>query len=399
MRKIVGPCNCAALSFIVSRRLFFASLRPCVKQKMPQGIYKKWRAKTQSLKGIQETHIILLSPALAFTFSRNIDAITNIRGWRAFCNFTAMAHDHEHDHHHHGVITLTNVNGAFILGIVLNFAFVIVEAIWGLIIHSLSLLSDAGHNLADVGALALSLLAFKLLKVKGNEKYTYGYRKTSILVALFNAMVLLVSIGAIMYEGVHRFFNHEAVPGLTIAIIAGIGIVVNFTSALVFRRDKDKDLNVKSAYLHLMADAAISLGLVIGGIVIYYTGWYWVDPLLSLIVAGVILISTWRLLMDSLRLSLDGVPINVNLTSVRTAALKIAGVKDLHHIHIWAISTTENAITAHLVLKQDVNVQQEQSIKRTLKHELLHLNVQHITLETERENEPCAARACDVSTV
>lgn len=314
-----------------------------------------------------------------------------------------MAHNHDHHghdgHHHHHAVALTNVNTAFIIGIVLNFAFVIIEAVYGLIIHSLSLLADAGHNLADVGALGLSLLAFKMLKVKSSEKFTYGYRKTSILVALFNAMVLLVSIGAIIYEGIHRFFNHEPVKGLTISVVAGIGIVVNFVSAIVFRRDKDKDLNIKSAYLHLMADAVISLGLVIGGIIIYYTNWYWVDPALSIIVAVVILFSTWRLLTDSLRLSLDGVPENIEMTAITNAAIKIPGVKDLHHVHIWAISTTENALTAHLVLKNEVTLVQEQHIKSDLRHSLLHLNVHHVTLETERENEPCATQVCDATNV
>lgn len=313
-----------------------------------------------------------------------------------------MAHNHDHSghegHHHHHSVVLTNVNSAFVIGIVLNFVFVIVEAVYGLLIHSLSLLADAGHNLADVGALGLSLLAFKLVKVKGNEKYTYGYRKTSILVALFNGMVLMVSIGAIIYEGIHRFFNTEQVQGLTISVVAGIGIAVNFTSAIIFRRDKDKDLNIKSAYLHLMADAAVSAGLVIGGIIIHYTGWYWVDPALSIIVAVIILFSTWRLLVDSLRLSLDGVPENVAMDDVKNAAEKIPGVKNLHHIHVWAISTTENALTAHLVLKNDTTVQQEQHIKEDLRHRLLHLNIHHVTLETERENDTCAVQACDKAT-
>lgn len=307
-----------------------------------------------------------------------------------------MEHNHNHSghNHHHGPVTLTNVNSSFVIGIALNFVFVIVEVIYGLITHSLSLLADAGHNLADVGALGLSLLAFKLLKVKGNNKYTYGYRKTSILVALFNAMVLLLSIGAIIYEGIHRFFDHVEVKGLTISLIAGIGIAVNFGSALIFRRDKDKDLNIKSAYLHLMADAAISLGLVIGGIIIYYTKWYWVDPALSIIVAIVILISTWHLLMDSLRLSLDGVPDGIDMNEVKKTAEKLKGVSNLHHIHIWAISTTENALTAHLVLKNNISAEEEQHIKADLRHKLLHLNIHHVTLETEREFEPCAGENC-----
>jgi cobalt-zinc-cadmium efflux system protein len=308
-----------------------------------------------------------------------------------------MEDHHGHTHHHHDhAATLTNVNTAFIIGISLNFLFVIIEVVAGLFIHSLSLLSDAGHNLADVGALALSLLAFKLLKVKSNKQFTYGYRKTSILVALFNAMVLLLSIGAIVYEAIHRFLQPEPVQGNTIAIIAGIGIIINFSTALLFMRDKDKDINIKSAYLHLMSDAIVSLGLVIGGIIIFYTNWFWIDSVLSIVVALVILLSTWRLLKDSLRLSLDGVPANIELDEINATAMKVKGVKDFHHVHIWAISTTENALTAHLVLPVNTSFEEEKKIKSDLKHQLLHKNIQHITLETERENEHCEATVCVV---
>jgi len=302
-------------------------------------------------------------------------------------------HSHHHDHHHHSVV-LTQVNTAFIVGITLNFLFVLIEAIVGLSIHSLSLLSDAGHNLADVGSLALSLLAFRMLKVRANENYTYGYRKTSILVALFNSMVLMVSIGAIMYEAAHRFLNPEPMPGKTIAIVAGIGILINATTALMFLRDKDKDLNIKSAYFHLMSDALVSFGLVVGGIIMFYTQWFWIDSALSMLVAFVILFSTWKLLKDSLRLSMDGVPENIHLDHIKATALKIAGVKDLHHIHIWAISTTENALTAHLVLQQEITIEQEQQIKHELKHQFEHQSIHHITLETERENETCKTQIC-----
>ena len=301
--------------------------------------------------------------------------------------------EHNHSHHDHSPI-LRNVNTAFIVGICLNFLFVIIEVIVGLFIHSLSLLSDAGHNLADVGALTLSLLAFRMLKVKSNEYYTYGYRKTSILVALFNAMILLVSIGAIIYEAIHRFINPEPVSGTTISIVAGIGIVINGLTALMFLRDKDKDMNIKSAYLHLMSDALVSVGLVIGGIVMYYTHWFWIDSLLSVIIAVVILLSTWRLLKSSLRLSLDGVPENIHIEELKTTALKIEGVKDFHHIHVWGISTRENALTAHLVFQNNISMEQEQQIKHKLKHELEHKNIHHITLETERENENCEAEDC-----
>ncbi|QEC66561.1 cation transporter [Panacibacter ginsenosidivorans] len=303
------------------------------------------------------------------------------------------SHEHVHHHHHHNV-TLTNVNRAFVIGITLNFLFVVIEVITGLYIHSLSLLSDAGHNLADVGALALSLLAFRLMKVKSNKKYTYGYRKTSILVALFNAAVLLISIGAIVYEALHRLLNPEELPGKTIAIVAGIGIVINTVTALFFFSNKEKDLNIKSAYLHLMSDAVVSLGLVIGGIVIFYTNWFWIDSLLSIIIAIVILLSTWHLLKSSLRLSLDGVPEGISLDDIKATAMKVPGVAGLHHIHIWAISTTENALTAHLVINNNATNEQEKIIKHELKHALQHKNIHHITLETERENEPCGKEEC-----
>ena len=262
-----------------------------------------------------------------------------------------MEHTHSHHHHNH-LPTLLNVNTAFIVGILFNFLFVVIEVIIGLLIHSLSLLSDAGHNLADVGALALSLLAYRLLKVKPNENYTYGYRKTSILVALFNSVVLLVSIGAILFEAMHRLFHPEPLPGSTIAIVAGIGIIINAATAILFFKDKDKDLNIKSAYLHLLSDALVSFALVIGGIAIYYTHLFWIDSALSIIIAIVIFISTWGLLKNSLRLSLDAVPENINMKDIKATALKVKGVIELHHIHIWAISTTENALTAHLVLSR-----------------------------------------------
>jgi len=303
-------------------------------------------------------------------------------------------HGHHHDHHH--AVTLTSVNTAFIVGISLNLVFVVIEVIGGFMIHSLSLLSDAGHNLADVAALALSLLAFKLLKVKSNKKYTYGYRKTSILVALFNSLILVLSIGAIVYEAAQRFFHPQPVQGNIIAIIAGAGIAINGLTALLFLRNKESDMNIKSAYLHLMSDAFVSLGIVIGGIIIIYTGWFWVDSVLSIIIAIVILFSTWGLLKDSLRLSLDGVPADIELDEIKEIAMNVKGVKDFHHVHIWAISTTENALTAHLVLPPGTSNEEELSIKSDLKHQLLHKNIQHITLETERDNQHCETTVCKV---
>lgn len=302
-----------------------------------------------------------------------------------------MGHDHGHTH---GPPVLTGVSTAFTIGIWLNFLFVVVEAVVGFRIGSMSLLSDAAHNLADVGTLVLSLVAFRLLKVKANEHFTYGYRKTSILVALFNSVILLVSIGAIAFEAVHKALYPQPLPGSTIAIVAAIGVVINGTTAFFFLREKEKDINVKSAYLHLLSDTLVSAGIVIGGIAIVYTGWYWVDGALSLVVVTVILVSTWRLLRESLKLSLDGVPENLSVKDITDRALRFDGVVGLHHVHVWALSSTENALTAHLVLCKGVSHERERTIKEELRHELLHQHIQHVTLETEWENEPCEAKNC-----
>jgi cobalt-zinc-cadmium efflux system protein len=306
-----------------------------------------------------------------------------------------MAHDHAHDHHdHHHAITLTHVSTAFVIGIVFNFLFVVIEVIVGLYIHSLSLLSDAGHNLADVASLALALLAFRLAEVKPSDTYTYGYRKTSILIALFNALVLVASVGAIAYEAAHRFLQPEPLPGGVIAIVAGIGIFINGGTALLFIKQKDKDLNVKAAYLHLASDALVSLALVIGGMAIFFTGLYIIDAILSIAVAVVIITSTWKLLKDSLRLSLDGVPDTIDLDEVKTVIKKVAGVKDIHHVHIWAIGTTVNALTAHIVLDDTVTSETEVAIKHKIRHQLEHLNIHHATLETEHMGQNCEAAMC-----
>jgi len=313
-----------------------------------------------------------------------------------------MAHDHskhnhaEHSHagHQHAPV-ITNLNKAFIIGIILNLAYVIIQVIIGLRINSLSLLSDAGHNFLDVAGLALAMIAFKLSGSKSTEKYTYGYKKSSILISLLNAVILLISIGAIGYEAIFRFQNPQPLPGTTIAIIAGIGILINGISAFMFFKDKESDINVKAAFLHLASDALVSLGLVVGGITIHYTSLYWIDPLLSIIVCMVIIASTWRLLKDSLRLSLDGVPDNVNLQQIKESILKMEGVIGFHHLHIWAISTTQNALTGHLVVSHELSNSQISALKQNIKHNLAHFNIQHPTLETETET--CVEKGCGES--
>lgn len=298
---------------------------------------------------------------------------------------------HENHHHNHGSVTeLKNVKTAFYVGIALNFLFVLVEVIAGLIIHSLSLLSDAGHNLLDVVSLALSLLAYRLVKVEASENYTYGYRKTTILVALFNGVVLLVSIGAIGYEAIKHLFSPSPLPGFSIAWVAAAGIIINGVTAFMFMKNKEKDMNIKAAYLHLLSDALVSVALVIGGIIIYYTKWYWIDAALSLIVAFVIIKSTWKLLKSSLRLSLDGVPENVDINKIQETIAAINGVENIHHVHVWAISTTTNALTAHVLVNDNISMKEADKLKAVIKHELEHLNIHHATLEFEHSMKNCA---------
>ncbi len=309
------------------------------------------------------------------------------------------SHDHSHGfghHHHDHTPKIDNINTAFVIGIILNSAFVIIEVITGLITGSLSLLTDAGHNLSDVAALALALLAFKLTKVGSNKQYTYGYKSSTIIVSLINAFVLIGGIAIIVYEAISRFMHPQTIEGATIAWVAFIGIGVNAITAWLFTRgdkSKDKDLNVKGAYLHMAIDAIVSLGVVISGIIIYFTHLYWIDSVVSLIIGFVILGGTWNLLKDSLRLALDGVPKEMNLEKIKAELLKVKGVIDVHHVHVWALSTTENALTAHLVVNEEY-MPQFDSMKHDLRHRLEHLEINHSTFEPEFSTEKCAQVDC-----
>jgi len=294
-----------------------------------------------------------------------------------------MSHDHEH--HHHSV-NVTSLNKAFIIGIVLNLIFVVTEFGAGLWFNSLALLSDAGHNLSDVVSLVLAMLAFKLAKVKANDKYTYGYKKSTILVSLLNAVILLIAVGAILVESIEKLQHPSEVPGTAIAWVAGIGVIINGVTAMLFMKDKEKDLNVKGAYLHMAADALVSIGVLASGLIINWTGFYIIDPIIGIVVAIVILISTWRLLHDSIRLSLDGVPVGIDTEKIIETINSTPGVKSVHHVHIWAISTTEVALTAHIVMKQ---VEQMEAIKNEIRHRLTDSGINHATLEFETVAEHC----------
>jgi len=304
-------------------------------------------------------------------------------------------HSHGHGHHHHDhTPKLDHLNTAFIVGIVLNSAFVVLEVIAGLWSHSLSLLTDAGHNLSDVAGLALALLAFKLTKVSANSEYTYGYKRSTIIVSFFNALVLFIAVGFIGYEAVMRFIHPETIEGGTMAWVAFAGIGINAVTAYLFVKDKDKDLNIKGAYLHMAVDAIVSFGVVISGLIIYFTHIYWIDSAVSLIVAIVILRGTWSLLTDSLRLEMDGVPKEMDVDKIKLELMKAKGVVDVHHIHVWALSTTENALTAHLVIDHNTAITFD-SIKHDLRHRLEHLSITHSTFEPEFADEKCVHVDCD----
>lgn len=304
------------------------------------------------------------------------------------------SHSHGHGHHHHDhAPKLDHLNSAFIWGIVLNSVFVVVEAATGFFTHSLSLLTDAGHNLSDVASLALALLAFKLSKVNANSQYTYGYKRSTIIVSFFNAVILFVAVGFIIYEAVMRFMNPEVVSGGTMAWVAFIGIAINGFTAWLFVKDKDKDLNVKGAYLHMAVDAIVSLGVVVSGVIIYFTNLYWIDSVVSLIIGFVILRGTWSLLTASLRLEMDGVPAEMDIEKIRAELMKCDGVVNAHHIHVWALSTTENALTAHLLIKPEAMANFD-NIKHDLRHRMEHLDITHCTFEPEFSEEECKQPEC-----
>jgi cobalt-zinc-cadmium efflux system protein len=307
-----------------------------------------------------------------------------------------MAHNHDHHHHHHHAPPISDGdNGrAFVVGIGLNAIFVIVEVVAGLMNNSMSLLTDAGHNLSDVASLVLSLIAFRLAKKKSTEKFTYGYKKTTILAALFNAVFLLIAIGILGFESVTRLLHPEKVAGNVIAWVAGAGIFVNVTTALMFFKNRNTDLNIKSAYLHMMSDALVSLGVVAGGILIIYTGWNWVDPLIGLVIMIVILLGTWSLLTDSFRLSMDAVPPDINIREIKDLITRQKNIVEVHHVHIWALSTTENALTAHVSLNEDLDFDEKMSLVKDLKHELMHHQIQHSTIEIETALSDCAQKDC-----
>lgn len=301
-----------------------------------------------------------------------------------------MNRAHEHAHHH----ATPDFNRAFLVGVTLNVAFVVIEAAFGLWSNSLALLTDAGHNAGDVLGLLLAWGAAALARKKPSLRRTYGYSRATILASLASGLLLLAAVGAIAWEAVGRLLEPVQPSGLTIIVVAAVGVVINTATALMFLRGKDHDLNIRGAFLHMAADAAVSLGVVLAGILLLWKGWAWVDPVISLVIAGVIFWSTWGLLRDSLNLAVDAVPRDIDPERVRAYLQGLPGVKDQHDLHIWAMSTTDTALTAHLVMSP----MPESDHFLNEVGEQLHreFGIDHATIQLERAGVgvPCRQRDC-----
>ncbi len=265
------------------------------------------------------------------------------------------SHDHDHGgHDHHGggghVHAAASFGNAFAIGIALNAGFVVLEVVYGLLSNSVALLADAGHNVSDVLGLAVAWSAALLSKRAPTQRFTYGLGGTSILAALFNASFLLVVIGGLSWEAILRFWDPQPVAGKTVMIVAGAGILINGVCAWLFASGRSGDLNIRGAFMHMAADALVSAGVVIAGLAILLTGWLWLDPAASLIINAIIVWGTWGLLRDSVTMSLAAVPSGVKADEVGAFLSAAAGVEEIHDLHIWSMSTTETALTAHLVM-------------------------------------------------
>ena len=285
----------------------------------------------------------------------------------------AAGHTHNHAPQSFGT--------AFAIGTALNIAFVIIEATFGFLSNSTALLADAGHNLSDVVGLVVAWIASALARRAPSARYTYGLRSSSILAALFNAMFLLTAVGAIAWEAFQRFAHPEPVAGKTVMVVAAAGIVINGITAWLFASGRKGDINIRGAFLHMAADAAVSAGVVVAGGIILLTQWHWVDPVVSLVICVVIMWSTWGLLQDSIRMSLAAVPPGVNPSEVRSFLRQLPGVTQLHDLHIWPMSTTETALTCHVIMPSG---HPGDGFLMEAAHELEHrFEIGHVTIQIE----------------
>lgn len=294
------------------------------------------------------------------------------------------------EHHHHDSV---NYGFAFGFGIILNMLFIIVEVVYGILGDSLALLADAGHNLSDVLGLAIAWIAVWLGKKAPTTNRTYGYKRSSILAALFNAIFLLIAIGGIAWEAIQRFSSPASVNGTTVITVAIIGIVINAITALLFMSGRKHDLNIRGAFLHMFADAIVSLGVVVAGFLILWTGWAWLDPLVSLVIAIVIFFGTWGLLKESLNLSLDAVPKGIDSNEIKNYLEQSPTIIEVHDLHIWGMSTTEVALTVHLIRSE---TEDDDLFLQTLSKELHdQFGIEHTTIQIEKGTFSCSLASED----
>jgi cobalt-zinc-cadmium efflux system protein len=305
---------------------------------------------------------------------------------------TPVGHEHGHSHSH----TPASFGRAFAIGVALNATYIVLEVVFGLFAHSIALVADAGHNLGDVLSLILAWIASILVRWPPSGRRTYGWRRSSILTALINAVLLLVTMGAIAWEAIRRFGDTGNVAGKTVIWVAAVGIVINGATALLFLSGRKGDLNIRAAFVHMAADAGLAAGVVIAGVAILLTGKGWIDPVMSLVIVAIVLYETWDLLRDSVNLALDAVPAEINPGAVRAYLARLPDVQEVHDLHIWAMSTTETALTAHLVVPDVMD--HDGLLAQTC--EGLHdtFGIEHATLQIETGNPayPCHRAAADV---
>lgn len=301
---------------------------------------------------------------------------------------------HEHNHHHH---TPQNFNRAFVIGIALNGVYILLEFGIGLAAGSLALLADAGHNLSDVLGLLLAWGGSYLSSLKPTRQFTYGFRSSSIMAALLNSLILLVAIGGILWEAVHRFQDPVQVEGMTVIWVAGVGVVINTLTALLFLKGSRGDINIRGAFLHMAADAGISLGVVLAGVAIYFTRLTWIDPAISILVAVVIFIGTWELFREAVRLSLQAVPKNIDLDDVEAYLENLPGIEGLHDLHIWPMSTSETALTVHLLRPESTGDDEFLAKVSNELHE--RFGIEHVTIQLERSEWAEACKQADPNRV
>jgi cobalt-zinc-cadmium efflux system protein len=284
-----------------------------------------------------------------------------------------MTHDHSKGN--------GNFNRSFAIGVILNIVFVVIEFGYGIFAHSLALIADAGHNLSDVVSLLLAWGATVLAKKAATERRTYGFRKATVMASLISAVLLLIVLGGISWEAIGRFVKPKSVEGMTVIVVAAIGVVINTFTALLFIKGQKQDLNLRGAFLHMAADAGVSLGVVVAGIFIMARGWLWIDPVVSISIVAVIFVGTWRLLRDSINYAMDAVPKTIDIVRIRHYLMGFDRVNRIHDLHVWPLSTTEIALTVHIVVSDDSL--DNNFLGKLQKHLHDYFGIEHATIQVE----------------